>query len=190
MTGRLAGDSPVISIFGNGFRLYYISPDRQIHRLFTLAGTFADEVMPGTKVAAGGGLAVKADSRGLVMVCCVDATDNELHVLSELDPNDPDEIVNDAFKGMDPAPGSALTCFNQEKTDNTRVYFLDRRGRINELAWTGGEQILKPLGYTAMPGSALTCSRSKACTPACTTSTTRLRSTNWPGRKGLGTTTR
>jgi hypothetical protein len=152
---RVADDSPVICVFGNGFRLYYIGTDRQVHRLFTLAGTFAEEVMPGTKVAAGSGLACAADSGGLVMVCYVDATDNDLHVLAETDPNDPDEIVNDAVKGTGPAPGSALTCFNQEGTDSTRVYFLDRQGRINELAWNGGEQILNRLGCTAMPGSAL-----------------------------------
>lgn len=57
LNGRVAGDSPVISIFGNGFRLYYVGTDRQVHRLFTLAGTFADEVMPGTKVAAASELA-------------------------------------------------------------------------------------------------------------------------------------
>lgn len=153
---HVAADSPVISIFANGFRLYYIGTDRQVRRLLTLAGTFSEQLMPRTKAAPGSGLTSTTDSHGLVTVFYVDATDHTLHVLAETDPADPGEITNDAIEGTDPAPGSALTCFSQEGTGDTRVYYLDRQGRINELVRGGGEQILNPLGSTAMPGSALT----------------------------------
>jgi hypothetical protein len=153
---HVAAGSPVISIFANGFRLYYIGTDRQVHRLLTLAGAFSHQLMPRTLVAPGSGLAGTTDSQGRPMVFYVDAADHALHVLAETDPGDPGEVDNNAIKGTDPAPESALTCFRQEGTGDTRVYFLDRQGQINELARDGGEQILSLPGYTAIPGSALT----------------------------------
>jgi hypothetical protein len=51
--------------------------------------------------------------------------------------DDPGGITNEPFKDTHPAPGSALTSFTMADTDNTRVYYLDRQNRINELAWNG-----------------------------------------------------
>ncbi|MBV9795198.1 MAG: hypothetical protein JO016_14815 [Actinobacteria bacterium] len=151
---HVAADSPVISIFANGFRLYYVGADRQVHRLLTLAGTFSEAPVPPAEAAPGSGLTCTIDSRGLVRVFYVDATDHTLHVLAETDPADPDAMTNDAIKGTSPAPGSALTCFTREGTGSIRVYYLDHHGRISEMAWSGDEQIVSPL-VTAMPGSAL-----------------------------------
>jgi hypothetical protein len=55
------------------------------------------------------------------------------------------EIDSSSFDGTDPAPGSALTCFNVTGKYDTRVYYLDRQNQINELAWQGGKFVNAPL---------------------------------------------
>ena len=155
-----ASRSPLTCAGGGGpdGRLYYVGNDAQVHEISDdNTGNLQDQVLDGTTVAPGSGLTCKTDSNGLVMVFYVDSTDNLLHVLAEISPQDGGGIINDAIKGTDPAPGSALTCFNQEGTDNTRVYYLDRQNQINELAWNGSTQTNNGPIAPAMPGSALTC---------------------------------
>jgi Fungal fucose-specific lectin len=160
LSAQLADDSPLIGIAAGGTegRLYYVGTDRQLYELAPDAAGHPDpQVIQTTKVAPGSGLACKQDSQGLVMVFYIDATDDLLHVAAYTDPAEGRELLTFSIDGTHPAPGSALTCFNMVDKDNTRVYYLDRQHRINELAWNGSDQNNNVLPYKAMPGSPLTC---------------------------------
>lgn len=160
LAAQVAEDSPLTCVApaGTDGLLYYVGTDRQLYEVaLDVTGHRSPQPVQPTNVAPGSGLTCKQDSRGLGMVFYIDASDHLLHVAAYTDPAEGQELDTFPIDGTAPAPGSALTCFNMEDKDNTRVYYLDRQSQINELAWNGSDQKNNVLPYKAMPGSALTC---------------------------------
>ena len=158
LPGRAAHDSPLtcLGLGGKDCRLYYVGTDRRVIELASdQNGNFRNRVLD-VKVAPGSGLTCEQDPQKLVRVFYVDGTDHLLHVLAYDNVDDPGGTIDEPIDGTDPAPGSALTCFGMD-TGDTRLYYLDRQGRINEMAWSANVRTNHVLHATAMPGSALTC---------------------------------
>lgn len=160
LPGLAAPGSPLtcVGLSGTSCRVYYLDPGRQVHEVASKdEASFHDQVVGGAKAVSGSDLTCTADARGEGMAFYVGAADNQLNAVSSTKPAEGSEIGSSSIDGTDPAPGSALTCFNVTGRYDTRVYYLDRQNQINELAWTGGDQANQALPYQAMAGSALTC---------------------------------
>ncbi|MBV9795199.1 MAG: hypothetical protein JO016_14820 [Actinobacteria bacterium] len=159
--GQPAPGSPVtcLGVGGQGARCYYVGTDHLVHELAQNRSgdfSFRNRVVSADVVATGSGLTCEQDLQQLVRVFYVSGADQLLHVAADDNVDDPDGMSDDPIEKTDPAPGSALTCFGLSNGD-TRVYYLDREHRINEVSWTDDDLTNERLDVTAMPGSPLTC---------------------------------
>jgi hypothetical protein len=161
LPGQPAPHSPVtcLGVGGQGARCYYVGTDQKVHELAENRSgdfSFRNRVVSPDVVVPGTGLTCEQDPQQLVRVFYVSGTDHLLHVAAYDNVDDPGSMTDDPIEKTDPGPGSALTCFGMS-TGDTRVYYLDRDNRINEVAWTKDELRNHQLAFTARPGSALTC---------------------------------
>jgi hypothetical protein len=158
--GQAAADSPLacVGLGGTACRLYYLDTSRQVHQVAsTDEANFPDQPAGGASAVRGSDLSCTTDARGQGVAFYIGAPDHQLNVVSTTKPAEGSELDTFPIDGTDPAPGSALACFNVTGQYDTHVYYLDRQNRINELEWKDSVQTNQALPYHARPGSALTC---------------------------------
>jgi hypothetical protein len=135
--------------------VYFVGNDRRIYELAgDQTGDFGLRAFPATDVAPGSSLL--AVSQGdWVWVCYLKDGDTKLHALKYAPLTSPFHVFGGPVDGTEPAPGTALAGFGKTDTGDTRVYYLDRQSRINELTLTVETGTSQVLAYAARPGSAL-----------------------------------